>query len=219
MQVKAGLLSRGVCVWSLGNPPCIEVLDSLKRSYNQKSGDCPDGSIENQRPTAQSGWPRNYCFTLGQISSVRLKSRPKSKPFGRPQSRPGKLKPAVGHATTSRHSRARPCARAGKQRLAAAQLSRVPRRRSVRPGNYVPRPAERFHRPSLHPSDQRPTTHPSGPDRRSDTATTRFRPIVPTDRPNAAVDPKPVLKPDFIFSRPGLTLSRLKRPSTIYIAF
>ncbi|CAA7050272.1 unnamed protein product [Microthlaspi erraticum] len=26
MQVKAGLLSRGVCVWSLGNPPCIEAL-------------------------------------------------------------------------------------------------------------------------------------------------------------------------------------------------
>ncbi|CAA7020480.1 unnamed protein product [Microthlaspi erraticum] len=45
------------------------------------------------------------------------------------------------------------------------------------------------------------------------------RPIVPTDRANAAVDPKPVLKPDFIFSRPGLTLSRPKRPSTIYVAF
>ncbi|CAA7040219.1 unnamed protein product [Microthlaspi erraticum] len=29
------------------------------------------------------------------------------------------------------------------------------------------------------------------------------RPIVPTDRPNAAVDPKPVLKPDFIFSSPA----------------
>ncbi|CAA7018005.1 unnamed protein product [Microthlaspi erraticum] len=30
-----------------------------------------------------------------------------------------------------------------------------------------------------------------------------IRPIVPTDRPNAAVDPKPVLKPDFIFSSPA----------------
>ncbi|CAA7054232.1 unnamed protein product [Microthlaspi erraticum] len=26
----------------------------------------PDGSIENQRPNAQSGWPRNECSALGQ---------------------------------------------------------------------------------------------------------------------------------------------------------
>ncbi|CAA7042304.1 unnamed protein product [Microthlaspi erraticum] len=26
----------------------------------------PDGSIENQRPTVQSGWPRNERSTLGQ---------------------------------------------------------------------------------------------------------------------------------------------------------
>ncbi|CAA7036488.1 unnamed protein product [Microthlaspi erraticum] len=39
----------------------------------------PDGSIENQRPTAQSGWPRNECSALGQNISVRLKSRPKFK--------------------------------------------------------------------------------------------------------------------------------------------
>ncbi|CAA7045511.1 unnamed protein product [Microthlaspi erraticum] len=39
----------------------------------------PDGSIENQRPNAQSGWPRNECSALGQTVSVRLKSRPKSK--------------------------------------------------------------------------------------------------------------------------------------------
>ncbi|CAA7040560.1 unnamed protein product [Microthlaspi erraticum] len=39
----------------------------------------PDGSIENSAQTAQSGWPRNERSTLGQISSVRLKSRPKSK--------------------------------------------------------------------------------------------------------------------------------------------
>ncbi|CAA7045997.1 unnamed protein product [Microthlaspi erraticum] len=39
----------------------------------------PDGHIENQRPNAQSGWPRNECSALGQTASVRLKSRPKSK--------------------------------------------------------------------------------------------------------------------------------------------
>ncbi|CAA7049278.1 unnamed protein product [Microthlaspi erraticum] len=37
-----------------------------KRSYRQKSKDCPDGSIEKQRPTAQSGWPRNARSALGQ---------------------------------------------------------------------------------------------------------------------------------------------------------
>ncbi|CAA7045898.1 unnamed protein product [Microthlaspi erraticum] len=117
-----------------------------KRSYNQKSEDCPDGSIENSAQTAQSGWPRNERFTLGQISSVRLKSRPKSKT--------GKLRPAVGHATTAHTNAAHDhAARAGKQSLAAAQpVSRTTADGAVRAGNYVPRPAENSSA-NLHPSD------------------------------------------------------------------
>ncbi|CAA7045038.1 unnamed protein product [Microthlaspi erraticum] len=43
----------------------------------------PDGYIENQRPNAQSGWPRNDVPRSAKTVSVRLKSRPKFKPFGR----------------------------------------------------------------------------------------------------------------------------------------
>ncbi|CAA7019949.1 unnamed protein product [Microthlaspi erraticum] len=119
-----------------------------KRSYNQKSEDCPDGSIENQRPTAQSGWPRNECSTLGQISSVRLKSRPKSKTVGR--SRITTRETSRGrprHATTAHDQTREP----GK-RLAAAQLIRVPRRCAVRPGKLRPASGRDFigqiHRPT-----------------------------------------------------------------------
>ncbi|CAA7021030.1 unnamed protein product [Microthlaspi erraticum] len=168
------------------------------RSYNQKSEDCPDGSIENQRPTAQSGWPRNECSALGQISSVRLKSRPKSKTVGRTQSRPGKHCP---RSATPRHDRARPNARAGK-RLAAAQLSAYHGRCAVRAGKLRPASGRDFIG-QIH----RPTTA-------ADHASVRPRPFRlghipdcpadrPDDRPNAAVDPKPFLKPKLMFSSPA----------------
>ncbi|CAA7040222.1 unnamed protein product [Microthlaspi erraticum] len=55
-----------------------------------------------QRPTAQSGWPRNACSALGQNcvrpSEVSAKVQNHSADHA---SRPGKLKPAVGHATTA----------------------------------------------------------------------------------------------------------------------
>ncbi|CAA7021442.1 unnamed protein product [Microthlaspi erraticum] len=115
------------------------------------------------------------------------------------QSRPGKLLPAVGHA---RHDRARPNRRAGK-RLAAAQLiSRTTADASVRAGKHVPRPAEissaKFHRPTT-PADHasvRPRPFRLGHN-------PIVRPIVPHDRPNAAVDPKPFLKPKLMFSSPA----------------
>ncbi|CAA7022332.1 unnamed protein product [Microthlaspi erraticum] len=114
--------------------------------------------------------------------------------------------------------RARPCRASREQSLAAAQPFAY-HGRCIRPSRETSHVRPR----NIGQSITRPTT-PA--DRRIHPATTvpiahdpTVRPIVPTDRPNAAVDPKPVLKPDFIFSRPGLTLSRLKRPSTIYIAF
>ncbi|CAA7031566.1 unnamed protein product [Microthlaspi erraticum] len=70
-------------------------------------------------------------------------------------SRPGKQCPAVGHATTNAaHDHA---ARAGKQRLAAARPTHVPRRCAVRAGKPRPRPAKK-HRPIFtvrpQPADQ-----------------------------------------------------------------
>ncbi|CAA7049243.1 unnamed protein product [Microthlaspi erraticum] len=144
------------------------------------------------------------CFTLGQISSVRLKSRPKSKTVGRSRITTRETKPAVGHATTATpHAAHDHAARAGNK------ASR-PRNRSyhgrctVRAGKHVPRPAERFHRPSLHPSDHsRPTKSVRPRPFRLRPMTRSVRPIVPTDRPNAAVDPKPVLKPVSYFQGPA----------------
>ncbi|CAA7028567.1 unnamed protein product [Microthlaspi erraticum] len=153
-------------------------------------------AIENQRPTAQSGWPRNECSALGQNISVRLKSRPKSKP-------------PADHAITTRETlsprsakpqltprRARPAARAGNKPRGRA-TTRVPRpMHPSEPGKNVPRPAEKpsakfLIRPTT-PADReiiRPRPFRLGQD-------PTVRPIVPTDRPNAAVDPKPFLKPN-----------------------
>ncbi|CAA7050049.1 unnamed protein product [Microthlaspi erraticum] len=167
----------------------------MKRSYNQKSEDCPDGSIENQRPNRAVRLAEKRCFALGQITSVRLKSRPK---FNRPAdhaSRPGKHCPAVGQATTAHATAHDHAARAGKQSLAAAQPVRTTADAPSEPGNYVPRPAEKHHsgRPRIRPATTVPT-------RAHDPI---IRPIVPTDRPNAAVDPKPVLKPVSYFQGPA----------------
>ncbi|CAA7041924.1 unnamed protein product [Microthlaspi erraticum] len=110
----------------------------------------PDGHIENQRPNAQSGWPRNECSALGQSYSVRLKSRPKSKPADH-TSRPGK-QPAVGQATTPRHAAHDQSARAGSNASRPRNTSRTTADASVRAGK---RPTSgRNHRPN----PIRPTT-------------------------------------------------------------
>ncbi|CAA7045133.1 unnamed protein product [Microthlaspi erraticum] len=114
-----------------------------------------------QRPTAQSGWPRNYCFALGQIISVRLKSRPKFE--DRPitittrEYCPRSAKPP------SRHARARPCrASRGTRPRGRATHSRTTADASVRAGktSHV-RP--RNLRPNLNPPDHagRPCNHPA----------------------------------------------------------
>ncbi|CAA7023167.1 unnamed protein product [Microthlaspi erraticum] len=159
-----------------------------KRSYNQKSEDCPDGSIENSANRA-AGWPRNECFRSAKI--VRLKSRPK---FDHPAdaSRPGKQCPAVGQATTTQ---AMPHEPGSKPRGRATYLVPRPMRRPsreatsrVRPRNIGQSSPVRPQRPTaIRPATTVPIVHDHNP---------IIRPIVPTDRPNAAVDPKPVLKPD-----------------------
>ncbi|CAA7021899.1 unnamed protein product [Microthlaspi erraticum] len=115
--------------------------DIEKRSYNQKSEDCPDGSIENQRPTAQSGWPRNDCSALGQIISVRLKSRPKFQTV-RPITHhdPGNIVP---RSATNAHAKPRTTKRASRETSLAAAQPFAYHGRCIRPtGKDVPRPAE-----------------------------------------------------------------------------
>ncbi|CAA7045515.1 unnamed protein product [Microthlaspi erraticum] len=111
-------------------------------------------------------------------------------------SRPGKLKPAVGHATTAapqpRTTKARePGSNASRPRnsltyhadasVRAGKLSRV-RPRNHRPNSIRPTtPADRHNiRPRPFRLGQRPDCPADRPD----------------DRPNAAVDPKPFLKPN-----------------------
>ncbi|CAA7047571.1 unnamed protein product [Microthlaspi erraticum] len=108
---------------------------TTKRSYNQKSGDCPDGSIEKQSPTTQSGWPRNACSALGQNcvhpSEVSAKSET-TRPIMHHD--PGNLSP-----------------RSASPQPATPQL-RTTKAREL--GSNASRPAERFHWPNIYPPDQ-----------------------------------------------------------------
>ncbi|CAA7028506.1 unnamed protein product [Microthlaspi erraticum] len=131
----------------------------------------PDGHIENQRPNAHLGQSPNRSADHA--------------------SRPGKLSPRS--AKPQRHAhRARP--------------AREPGSNASRPRNsltYRPNAPSEPGTPAsgretigqIHPSDQpadriiRPRPFRLGQD-------PTVRPIVPTDRPNAAVDPKPFLKPN-----------------------
>ncbi|CAA7035429.1 unnamed protein product [Microthlaspi erraticum] len=133
-------------------------------------------------------------------SSVRLKSRPKSK-TGRDQSRPGKLLPAVGHATTTPR-RARPKRASRENASRPRNSSRVPRpmRRPSRETTSRVRP--RFHRPIF----IRPTTA-------ADHASVRPRPFrlghdpIPADRPDRPSQrrgrPEARFEAHFIFSSPA----------------
>ncbi|CAA7035423.1 unnamed protein product [Microthlaspi erraticum] len=133
------------------------------------------GSIENQRPTAQSGWPRNECSALGQIIVRPSEVSAKVQTVGRTHHDPGNIaRGRPRHNLTPR--RARPKPREPGKRLAAAQLvSRTTPMHPSEPGNYVPRPAE-ISSAKSHPSDRHPYS-----------ATTRLsgrssRPTVPTPR-------------------------------------
>ncbi|CAA7031580.1 unnamed protein product [Microthlaspi erraticum] len=113
----------------------------------------PDGSIENQRPNRADRLAEERMFTLGQITSVRLKSRPKFKTFGRSRITTREACPAVGHATTA-HAMPRTTSRASRETKprGRATFSRTTADGAVRAGNYVPRPAKKSSA-KLHPSD------------------------------------------------------------------
>ncbi|CAA7020042.1 unnamed protein product [Microthlaspi erraticum] len=141
----------------------------------------PDGHIENQRPNAQSGWPRNECSALGQNRiSVRLKSRPKSKPLGRSHITTRETLSRGRPSQRFTPLRARPTRASRGTSLAAAQLtSRTTADASVRAGKNVPRPAEKPSAKFIRPTS-RPTVKSSGPDRSDSAKDPTVRPTVPT---------------------------------------
>ncbi|CAA7045041.1 unnamed protein product [Microthlaspi erraticum] len=172
----------------------------LKRSYNQKSEDCPDGSIENQRPTAQSGWPRNECSALGQnrVRPTEVSAKVQTtRPITHDPGNMSRGRPSQRHATPRTTS-----ARAGKQASRPRNLPRTTADASVRAGKERPTSGREFIGQISSARPRRPTRiRPTRPFRLAHDPT--VRPIVPTDRPNAAVDPKPVLKPKLMFSSPA----------------
>ncbi|CAA7051210.1 unnamed protein product [Microthlaspi erraticum] len=152
-----------------------------------------------QRPNRAVRLAEEHMFALGQSSSVRLKSRPKSKPLGRSRITTRETSPrsATPHATPPRTTKAREPGKASRPR----NRSRTGRC-SVRAGKERPASGREFHRPNLsvdHAADResvRPRPFRLGHN-------PIVRPIVPHDRPNAAVDPKPFLKPKLMFSSPA----------------
>ncbi|CAA7038325.1 unnamed protein product [Microthlaspi erraticum] len=158
---------------------------SRKGVITKRVKTAPDGSIENQRPTAQSGWPRKRLFPLGQITSVRLKSRPKFQ-TDRPITHhdPGNI-PRSAKPQPPRHAAHDHAARAGNKPRGRATLAY--HGRCIRPSREnVPRPAEKPSAKS-HPRPTTPADRESSGHDRSDSPTTRLsgrssRPTVPTPR-------------------------------------
>ncbi|CAA7037489.1 unnamed protein product [Microthlaspi erraticum] len=124
-------------------------------------------------------------FRARPKSSVRLKSRPKSKTT-RPITHhdPGNSSPRS--ATPHRHAnRARPKRASRESKPRGRATVRVPADAPSEPGER-PASGREFHRPNLSARPRRPTVNPSDPDR-SDSATTRLsgrssRTTVPTPR-------------------------------------
>ncbi|CAA7059852.1 unnamed protein product [Microthlaspi erraticum] len=116
-------------------------------------------------------------FRARPNSSVRLKSRPKSKTT-RPITHTTRSATTQPRTTKAREPGSKPRGRA--TRFSTAH------ERSVRPGKERPASGREFHRPNLSARPRRPTVNPSDPDR-SDSATTRLsgrssRTTVPTPR-------------------------------------
>ncbi|CAA7025768.1 unnamed protein product [Microthlaspi erraticum] len=167
--------------------------------------------------TAQSGWPRNDVPRSAKVS-VRLKSRPKSK-TARPitQHDPGNIVPRSAKHTVTPAAHDQPREPGNKPRGRATlayhgRCIRPSRERTshVRPRNLIGQiSSARPRRPTVN--------HPAT------TVPTRPRPDCPADRPDRPSQrrgrPEARFEARFHIFKPGLTLSRLKRPSTIYIAF
>ncbi|CAA7059170.1 unnamed protein product [Microthlaspi erraticum] len=167
------------------------------------------------QPRSPAG--RGTMFRARPNSSVRLKSRPKSKPLGRSRITTRETKPAVGHATTATPRRARPKRASRGKSLAAAQLLAYRPMHPSEPGKNVPRPAENFIGQiirSTTPADResvRPRPFRLGHDCPAD------RPARPSQRRGR---PEALLKPKLSYFQARLNPKPpLERPSTIYMDF
>ncbi|CAA7029399.1 unnamed protein product [Microthlaspi erraticum] len=160
----------------------------------------PDGSIENQRRTAQTGWPRNDCSALGQSHIRPTEVSAKVQPPADHTHDPGKL-PAVGQATHVTPRRARPAARAGNKPRGRATRSRTTADASVRAGktshvrprNHRPNsirpttPADRSDRPD--PADRRPSERRGRPEAVFEAQSAQFKPKAGADLARLAPPP------------------------------
>ncbi|CAA7038481.1 unnamed protein product [Microthlaspi erraticum] len=169
------------------------------------SEDCPDGSIERQRPNRAVRLAEKRTFPRSaKVISVRLKSRPKFQ-TDRPitQHDPGNIVPRSAKLQRSTPHRARPKRASRETRPRGRATRSAYHGRCIRPSrertsHVRPRTigqissADHAGRPRIRPTPTVPTRHDP-----------IVRPIVPTDRPNAAVDPKPFLKPKLMFSSPA----------------
>ncbi|CAA7014672.1 unnamed protein product [Microthlaspi erraticum] len=156
------------------------------------------------KPRSPAGRETNVS-ALGQshIRPTEVSAKVPNRPADH-ATRPGKHCPAVGQASTLTPHRARPKRASRETRpRGRATRSRTTADASVRAGKERPTSGREFSSAKSHPLDHagRPRIHPTRPFRLAHDPT--VRPIVPTDRPNAAVDPKPFLKPKLMFSSPA----------------
>ncbi|CAA7035270.1 unnamed protein product [Microthlaspi erraticum] len=163
----------------------------------------PDGSIEKSAPNRADRLAEERMLRSAKTVFVRLKSRPKSKPLGRSHSTTRETFPRSAKPNVTPHRTTKAREPGNKPRGRATHLAchgrciRPSRERTshVRPRILIGQISIR----STTPAD-RETVRPR-PFRLAHDPT--VRPIVPHDRPNAAVDPKPFLKPKLMFSSPA----------------
>ncbi|CAA7042966.1 unnamed protein product [Microthlaspi erraticum] len=116
----------------------------------------PDGYIENQRPNAQTGWPRNECSALGQNrirpTDVSAKVQCHSADH---TARPGKHCPRSAKLQRFTPRRARPT-RASRETKPRGRATRSAYHgRCIRPSRErTSHVRPRNHRPNLRPLDQ-----------------------------------------------------------------
>ncbi|CAA7056596.1 unnamed protein product [Microthlaspi erraticum] len=156
----------------------------------------------------------NECSALGQITSVRLKSRPKFQTTGRSRIT---TRETLSRGRPSQRSTAHDRARAGNKASRPRNL-RVPRpMHPSEPGKNVPRPAEN-HRPNLIRS-----TTPADRESIRPTVPTRPRPDCPADRPARPSQrrgrPEALFEAHLCFQARLNPKPPLERPSTIYMDF
>ncbi|CAA7014625.1 unnamed protein product [Microthlaspi erraticum] len=176
-----------------------------RKGVTTKRVKTPDGSIENQRPTAQSGWPRNEHSTLGQNLVRPSEVSAKVQKFGRSRNTTRETI-ARGRPSTTTHATPRTIRRASREVTPRGRATRPTyHARTRRPSRETTsRVRPRFYRPSLHPSD-----HSGRP---------RIRRHDRSDRTRSGHDPIPADRPDRPSQRRGRPEARFEARFHIFKA-